>query len=153
MEKSQSDGFYLILTNYVHSLFRDFENSLRIFTCLNENDTQLMSKQYNSNFTTYKVSAGAYTFKDLSEVLSRGVENEFEIRGRIRPNHENDESDSIIIDSDNVSLITTLRPGPKHNALKFDKKSFFNTVLGFTPNWDYKSFGNECYTETKQKFE
>ena len=25
-------------------------------------------------------------------------------------------------------------------AIRFDEKSFFNTVLGFTPGWDYKHY-------------
>ena len=25
-------------------------------------------------------------------------------------------------------------------ALRFDEKSFFNTILGFTPGWDYKHY-------------
>ena len=25
-------------------------------------------------------------------------------------------------------------------AVRFDEKSFFNTVLGFTPGWDYKHY-------------
>ena len=25
-------------------------------------------------------------------------------------------------------------------AIRFDKNSFFNTILGFTPGWDYKHY-------------
>ena len=71
-EKSQTDGFYLLLRDYDQSPFRDFEIYLRIVVGLVEDDIQLILKQYNSKFTTYKISLGAYTFKDLSEVLSRG---------------------------------------------------------------------------------
>ena len=56
----------------------------------------------------------------------------------MRPNHKHDLSSSIIIDSDNVSLIANLRLGPQIMFFRFDKKSFFNTVLGFTPCWDYR---------------
>ena len=65
----------------------------------------------------------------------------------MRPNHKHDLPGSIIIDSDNVSLITKLRLGPKIMAWRFGKKSFFNTILGFTPYWYYKDFGNESYKE------
>ena len=44
-------------------------------------------------------------------------------------------------------MITKLRLDPQINVLRFDKKSFFNKILGFTPYWDYKSFGKEYYGE------
>ena len=31
-----------------------------------------------------------------------------------------------------------VRPGIK--AIKFDEKSFFSTILGFDPHWDYKHY-------------
>ena len=31
-------------------------------------------------------------------------------------------------------------------AIRFDEKSFFGTVLGFTPGWDYKHY-NECISQ------
>ena len=37
-----------------------------------------------------------------------------------------------------------VRPGIK--SIRFDDKSFFNTVLGFTPDWDYKSY-NEHFSQ------
>ena len=54
------------------SCFRDFECYLRILDYLDENDFQLISKQYNSKYIAYKFVPGVYTFKDNSEVLSRG---------------------------------------------------------------------------------
>ena len=59
------------------------------------------------------------------------------------------QSDSIIIDGDNVSLITRLRLNPWFNVLRFDKKTFFNTIIGFTPYWDHKGYDNEYYSEKK----
>ena len=83
----------------------------------------------------------------MSIFLSRGFNIESKIRGRMRPNHKHDLSDSVIIDSDNFSLITRLRLGPQIVVLKFKKESIFNSILGFTPYWDYKDFGNEYYSE------
>ena len=117
--------YCLLLSDYVYSPIRDFENYFRFSTGLNEDDIQLILKQYNSKIITYKCPPGAYTFKDLSIVLSRGFNNEIEIRGRMRPNHKHDISDSIIIDSDNVSLITNWRLGPQIMVLRFDENSFF----------------------------
>ena len=39
----------------MHSSFRDFESYLRMFCPLDENDGQLVLKQYNSKFTTCKI--------------------------------------------------------------------------------------------------
>ena len=146
-EKSQTDGYYLIIWDYLQSLSRDSESSLRTFTGLNEDDIQLILKQNISKFVTFKMSPGAYTFRDLSEVLSRGFKNEVEIRWDVRHNYQHDEVVSIIIDSNNVSLITRLRLWHQIKVLRFDKELFFNTVLGFTPYWDYKSYCNEYYSE------
>ena len=49
----------------------------------------------------------------------------------MRSDHEYDKSDSNLIDSDDNSLITILTLRPDINALRFDEKSFFNTILGF----------------------
>ena len=41
------------------------------------------------------------------------------------------------------------------NALRFDKNSFFSTILRFAPHWDYKNITKndiEYYSEKKQKF-
>ena len=36
---------------------------------------------------------------------------------------------------------------PQIHVLRFDKKSFFNTILGFTTNWVYKKYANVYYSE------
>ena len=118
---------------------QDFESYLRNLTGLNEDDIQLILKQYNYKFITYEISPGIYTFKEISEVLSRGFEKEFEIRGEIQPNTEYDKSDSFIIERDINTMKTKLIVGSEINTLRFDEKSFFNTILGLAPYWDYKN--------------
>ena len=47
-------------------------------------------------------------------------------------------------------MITKLNLRPDITALRFDEKSFFNTILGFSPHWDYKniaSYDGEYYSE------
>ena len=144
-EKSKTDGFSFFLNDYVHLPYRDYESYLRILSGLNEEDIQLILKQYNSKIVTSKVPPGSFTSKDLSSVLSRGFNNEFDFRGQMRPNHKHDLFDSFIIDSDNVSLITKLKLGPQIMVLRFDKNSFFTTIFSSTAYWDYKDFGNEYY--------
>ena len=36
---------------------------------------------------------------------------------------------------------------PQFYAVTLDKKSFFNTILGFSLYWDYKSYDNENFSE------
>ena len=38
------------------------------------------------------------------------------------------------------------------NALRFDEKSFFNTILGFPPYWDYKSCNEHVGEKIKVKY-
>ena len=152
IEKSQTVGYYLLLKRYSQSPFQDFEIYLRNLTVLNEDDIQLILKQYNSKFKTFRISPGVYTFKDLTMVLSRAFRTESQ-KVHLRPERIHDKSDSILIDSDDVSLITKLTLRPDITALRFDEKSFFKTILGFSPHWDYKniaSYDREYYCEKKK---
>ena len=124
IEKSQTDGYYILLTRYLQSPFRDFESYLRFLTGLNEDDIQLILKRYISKIKLYKISLGVYTFKDLTMVLSRGFRTEFQ-NVQLRPDRRLDKFDSILINSDDVSLITNLILRPDITALRFDEKSFF----------------------------
>ena len=135
IEKSQTDGYYILVNDYSHSPIQDFESYLRFLTGLNENDIQLIIKQKKSKFITYKISPGFYTFTGLAEVLSRGFKLNFET-GKLQPIYIYDRPDSISIESDNVSLSTKLTVRYAVRVLKFDEKSFFTTVLGFSPFWD-----------------
>ena len=55
-EKKNSDGYMILLLGYTRSHFRDFESYLRIVVGLDEEDIQLILKQYNSNFITYELT-------------------------------------------------------------------------------------------------
>ena len=139
---------------YLQTPFRFFESYLRILTGLNEDDIQLILKQNNSKFKTYKSSPGVYTFKVLTMLLSRAFRTEFQ-NVYLRPDHIHDKCDSILIDGDNVSLITKLTLRPDITDLRFDEKLFYNTILGFSPLWDYKNFASydrEYYSEKNRNF-
>ena len=121
LEKSSTDGYYILLMSYLASPFRDFESYLRIVVELDENDIQLILKQYNSKFVTYDIAPSIYTIKDISEAV------------HTMGDHER----SIQFEYDDVSMKTKLIF--KHfGTPTFDDKSFLNTLLGFTPYWDYK---------------
>ena len=44
----------------------------------------------------------------------------------------------IDIEYDDITMKTKLVVKSGIIAIRFDEKSFFSTVLGFTPGWDYK---------------
>ena len=121
LEKTSTDGYYILLTNYFGSPFEDFESYLRLVVGLYEDDIQLILKQYNSNFVTYEITPGIYTFKDISEAI-------YKIAG---------ERGSLKSIYDDVSMKTKLI-FDYFSSLRFHKKSVFHTLLGFDPYWDYK---------------
>ena len=68
--KRMEDGGYMnILISYVSSVFQNFESYIRTEVDLVEDDIKLVSDEYNSNFNTYELTPGIYTFKDISEAL------------------------------------------------------------------------------------
>ena len=136
-EKKNSDGYTILLLNYSRSQFRDFE-TLRIRVGLDEEDIQLILKEYNSHFKTYELSPGIYTIKDILDVVQT-----FSCH-----------SDIIEIEYNDISMKTKIflkyndwRENFGSGTLRFDKKSFFHTLLGHDPYFDYKVPG--VYTSDK----
>ena len=128
-EKKNNDGYMIILLGYSRSLFRDFESYLRIVIGSDEEDIQLILKQYNSHFVTYEITPGIYTIQDISDTVHTfsGHSEIIEI-----------ECDDIIM---KTKIILKYKGGQKNfglGTLRFDKKSFFQTLLGFETYWDYK---------------
>ena len=124
-DKSNHDGYTILLTGYAESSFRDFESYLRITIGLEEDNIQLILKQYNENFVSYELDPGNYTIEDIQKA--------------VYPLGNHDGSLKIEYDdlNKNVKLILT-RFGSTFETLRFDEKSFFHTLLGFAPYWDYK---------------
>ena len=94
-----------------------------------EDDIKLVLDEYNSSFITYELDPGIYTFKDISEAL-------FSILQSDCPGDCN----VIVIEYDDINMKTKLDVKSGIIAIRFDKKSFFSTVLGFTSGWDYKHY-------------
>ena len=137
-EKKNTDGYTILLLNYSRSQFRDFECYLRIRVGLDEEDIQLILKEYNSHFITHELSPGIYTIKDISDVVQT-------FSGH---------SDIIEIEYDDISMKTKIILNYNDwlenfaiGTLRFDKKSFFHTLLGHDPYFDYKVPG--VYTSDK----
>ena len=128
----------ILLLCYARSLFRDFESYLRIVVDLAEEDIQLILKEYNSGFITYELTPGIYSIQDISDTIHT-------FSGHM---------ETIQIEYDDISMKTKIIlkyiGGQKMlvlGTLRFDERSFFHTLLGFTPYWDYKPPG--VYTSDK----
>ena len=118
-----------ILAGYTRSVFEDFGSFLRTQIDLIEDDLKLVLDEYNSSFITYELEPGIYTFKDISEALLKILQPEY-------PGYQN----AIEIEYDDITMKTKLFVRYGITAMRFDEKSFFSTILGFTPGWDYKHY-------------
>ena len=128
--KRMNDEQYMnILSIYIRSVFQDFESFPRTQIDLVEDDVKLVLDEYNSSFITYELQPGIYTFKDISEAL-------FNILQSDCPGDCN----VIVIEYDDIKIKTKLDVKSGIIAIRFDEKSFFSTILGFTPGWDYKHY-------------
>ena len=128
--KRMNDKQYMnILAIYTSSVFQDFESFLRTRIDLVEDDVKLVLDEYNSSFITYELEPRIYTFKDISEALFNIIQ--FEYPGP---------SNVIDIDYDDITMKTKLDLKAGIIAIRFDEKSFFSTILGFTAGWDYKHY-------------
>ena len=128
--KRMNDEQYLnILAIYTSPVFQDFESFLRTQIDLVEDDIKLVLDEYNSSFITYELEPGIYSYKDLSEALFYILQSEYPSSG----------SESLIR-LDDITRKTKLVVRSGIIAIRFDEKSFFSTILGFTPGWDYKHY-------------
>ena len=137
-EKKKGNSYTILLLNYSRSQFRDFESYLRIRVGLDEEDIQLILKEYNSHFITYEVSPGIYTIQDISDAIHTfsGHTEDIEI-----------EHNDISMKTKNILKYKGSRENFGLGTLRFDKKSFFHTLLGHDPYFDYKVPG--VYTSDK----
>ena len=124
-DKITHDGYIILLTGYVRSLFRDFESYLRIAVGLEEDNIRLILKQYNEKFITYALEPGNYNIEDIHQAVYS----------------LDDHKGNIQIDYDEINkkvkLILTSSAN-NFGTLRFDDKSFFHSLLGFDAYWDYK---------------
>ena len=125
----KNEQYMNIVAGYVSSVFQDFKSYLGTEVDLIEDDIKLVLDEYHSSFITYELQPGIYTFKDISEAL-------FNVRQIEYPGPSN----VIDIEYDDITMKTKMVVKSGIIAIRFDEKSFFNTVLGFTPGWDYKHY-------------
>ena len=94
------------------STFLDFESYFRIVVVVDEDDIQLISKQYNSYFIAYEIPPAVYSIKDDSEAVYK------------KGNFEG----TIQIENDDISMKTKLFESQfvlTFGTLRFDRKSIF----------------------------
>ena len=96
---------------------------------LDEEDIQLILQEYNSHFITYELTPGIYLIQDISDAI------------QTFSGHE----ETIQLENDDISMRATIILKFKNEKMKFawgtlrfNKQSFFHTLLGFSPYWDYK---------------
>ena len=124
-KRMKDDKYMFILSGYSSSIFQDFDSFLRTQIDLVEDDIKLVLDEYNSSFITYEIPPGIYTFKDISEVLLNFLQSEYKCDFK-----------KIVIEADDITRKTKLVVRPGIIAIRFDEKSFFSTIFGFTPGWD-----------------
>ena len=118
------------------SVFQDFESFLRTEIELVEDDFDLILDEHISSFVTYELDPGIYNFKEISEALFNLLQSEYPGPGNV-----------IVIEYDDITMKTKLVVKSGIILIRFDEKSFFSSVLGFTPGWDYKHYN--IYTSQK----
>ena len=128
-EKKNRDGYMILLFGYCASSFRDFESYLRLVIGLDEEDIQLILKEYNSHFITYQLTPGIYTMQDISDAIKTFSGHEVTIE--------------LVYDDITKRATIVLKFKDEKGkialgTLRFDKQSFFHTLLGFSPYWDYE---------------
>ena len=110
---------------YAQSLFREFESYHRIVVGLDEDDIRLIFKQYNGEFMTFELSPGIYTSKEIAMAVYTKGDHE----GNLQNEYD---------DITRKTKLNLTRFGSTFGTLGFVERSYFNTLLGFTPCWDYK---------------
>ena len=125
----KDEQYMNILSSYISSVFQDFESFLRTQIDVAEDDFKLVLDEDISSFITYELEPGIYTVKDNSETISNILQFEY-------PGHSN----AIVFEFDDITGKTILVVKNGIIAIRFDEKSFFSFILGFTQGWDCKHY-------------
>ena len=118
-----------ILAICTSSVFQGFESFLRTQIDLVEDDIKLVLDENNSNYITYELEPGIYSYRDIAEAVFYILQSDYP-----QSNSE------ILIRLDDITRKTKLVVRSGIIAVRFDEKSFFSSILGFTPSWDYKHY-------------
>ena len=127
--RREDDGYMRISAIFKSSIFQDFESFLRTEIDLVEDDIGFVLDEYNSSVITYEITPGIYTFRHLSEILFNILQPEYELI-----------NNPVDIEFDDITMKIKLVVRSGIIAVRFDEESFFSTILGFKPYWDYKHY-------------
>ena len=120
IKKRKEDGGYMnILASYTSYLFPYFERYLRTEVDLVEDDFRLVLYKIISSFLTYELKPGFYNFRDLSEFVFNILQPKYQASSNV-----------IVNELDDITRKTILVVRNGIIAIRFDEKSFFNTLLG-----------------------
>ena len=89
---------------YSRSPFRDFESYIRIFVGLDEENIQMILKQFSSYFINYEILPGSYTFENFSDAVYTMGDHE----GTIQIEYANISMETKLIVTNFVGLFGTL---------------------------------------------
>ena len=128
-KRMKTNKYMDILDSYTTSIFREFESFLRTEVDLVQDDFRLVLNECNLNFITFELPSGFYIFKDLSDFILRDFQSKFKEVDR-----------AIVIEFHGFSMTAKLLVRPGLIAIRFEEKSFFISILGFNPHWDYKFY-------------
>ena len=134
-KRIKDEQYMNILAIYIRSVFQDFESFLRTQIDLAEDDIKFVLDEYNSSFITYELEPGIYSYSDISEALFYFPQSEY-------PSSDTE----ILIRLDDITRKTKLVVSSGIIAIRFDEKSFFSTILGFTAGWNYKHY-NQYFSQ------
>ena len=126
------DKYMKFLANDVIFLFQVFESFLRTEIHFVDEDIRLILDEYNSSFFTYELEPGIYTFKELSAALFNILQPEFSRSSNV-----------IDFEFDDITGKIKLVVRDGIIAITFDEISFFISILGFNPHWDYKHYNED----------
>ena len=115
-EKRRTDGYIILLLGYARSPFRDFDSNLRIVVGLDEDDIQLIVKQYNTNFVNFKKTAGINTIKDIPAAVYTMGDHE----GTLKNQYDNINMKTKLVLSRFVATSGTLRFNEKSSFYYFN---------------------------------
>ena len=111
-KRMEDEQYMNILSIYTRSVFQDSESFLRTQIDLVEDDIKLALIEYNSNFITYEITPGIYTFRDISEALFNILQSDY-------PGPSN----VIDFEYDDITMKTKLVVRSSIIAIRFDEKS------------------------------
>ena len=117
--KRMNDEQYMnILAIFTSSVFQDFESLLRTQIDLVEDDIKLVLDEYNSNFLTFELEPGVYSYRDIAEGVFCILQSDYP-----QSNSE------ILIRLDDITRKTKLVVRSGIIAIRFDEKSFLVLFL------------------------